>query len=291
MVVAVWAIVGPGTLARGLQAPAPEPRPSFEVASVRENTSGDSRARVQTQPGGRFVATNVPLKGVIADAWLGAQPLAISRVVGGPDWIASTRYDITAKASREFPLSPDGPAPELLLMLRSLLEDRFKLRAHREIRERPAYELVLARADRKPGPELRQSDVDCDAVAAALRSGTQPPRQPLDPPPCGAMRGPARIIAGGIPMPQLASMLTAILADEGRIVVDKTGLAGRFAFTMTWTPEQMPTAAPPAGVPPVDPNGPSFFTALQEQLGLKLVSAMAPAEVIVIDSIERPTPD
>ena len=79
--------------------------------------------------------------------------------------------------------------------------------------------------------------------------------------------------------------------DYARVVIDKTGLTGRFAFTLAWTPERMPDAAPPPGVPPIDPNGPSFFTALQEQLGLKLQSAKAPLEVVVIDSVERPTPD
>ncbi len=98
-------------------------------------------------------------------------------------------------------------------------------------------------------------------------------------------------------MQQLAAMLTATLAvgrpaaADGRLIVDKTGLSGRFAFTLTWTPEQMPTEAPPPGIPPIDPNGPSLYTALQEQLGLKLQSARGPVEVLVIDSIERPTPD
>src|SRR5688572_2540619 len=99
-------------------------------------------------------------------------------------------------------------------------------------------------------------------------------------------------------MEQFAAMQTAILADApspefatGRLVVDKTGLTGRFAFTLRWTPEQMPTATPPPGVAPIDPNGPSFFTALQEQLGLKLQSATGPVEVVVIDSVEQPTPD
>jgi uncharacterized protein (TIGR03435 family) len=91
-------------------------------------------------------------------------------------------------------------------------------------------------------------------------------------------------------------MLTNILAvgngpmAEGRLVIDKTGLTGRVAFTLAWSPEQMPTAPPP-GVPPIDPNGPSFFTALQEQLGLKLQSAKGPVDVVVIDSVEYPTPD
>ncbi len=98
-------------------------------------------------------------------------------------------------------------------------------------------------------------------------------------------------------MQQLAAMLTATLAvgrpaaADGRLIFDKTGLSGRFAFTLTWTPEQMPTEAPPPGIPPIDPNGPSLYTALQEQLGLKLQSARGPVEVLVIDSIERPTPD
>jgi uncharacterized protein (TIGR03435 family) len=154
------------------------------------------------------------------------------------------------------------------------------------------------RADGRLGPQLRQSAVDCDALIAARRAGSPPPaRQPNEPPPCGAMRGPGSVLAGGFPMPQFATMLTNILAvgsgpaAEGRLVIDKTGLAGRFAFTLTWTPEQMPTAAPPPGVPPIDPNGPSFFTALQEQLGLKLASAKGPVDVVVIDSVERPTPD
>jgi uncharacterized protein (TIGR03435 family) len=288
----------PGATSLRAQDRVPESLPTFEVASVKENTSGDSRARAQTLRGGRYVATNVLLKGEIAVAFLGAQPLALSRVLGGPEWIGSTRYDISAKAATEFQLSPDGPPRDLLLMIRSLLEERFKLKAHLETRELPVYELVVARADGKLGPRLRPSTVDCDALTAARRAGGPPPAlQPNEPPPCGAMRGPGSVLAGGLPMQRFATMLTNILAvgsgpaAEGRLVIDKTGLAGRFAFTLTWTPEQMPTAAPPAGVPPIDPNGPSFFTALQEQLGLKLESARGPVDVVVIDSVERPTPE
>jgi uncharacterized protein (TIGR03435 family) len=277
------------------QAQPPERLPTFEVASIKENKSGETRVSQRTLPGGRFTTTNGLLKGYIAAAYLGAQPspaLARVRVVGGPDWVESARYDITAKASTEFQPSADGPPAELLLMVRSLLEDRFKLKAHRETREIPIYELVVARADGRTGPELHQSAIDCEAVEAALRAGTPPePRQPLDPPPCGAMRGPARIIAGGITMEQFASILTNTRADDERLVFDKTRLTGRFRFHMTFTPGKMPTAAPPPGVPPIDPNGPSFFTALEEQLGLKLVATKGPVEVVVIDSIERPTPD
>jgi uncharacterized protein (TIGR03435 family) len=169
-----------------------------------------------------------------------------------------------------------------------------------ETRELPVYELVLARADRALGPQLRQSSSDCDALMAALQAGSPPPaRQPNEPPPCGAMRGPARVIAGGIPMGQFANMLTFVMADangpagrdDARLVIDKTGLSGRFAFTLTWTPERIPDGPPPAGIPPVDPNGPHLVTALQEQLGLKLQPARSRMEVVVIDSVEQPTPD
>lgn len=269
----------------------PERLPSFEVASVKKNTSGDTRSPMRTQPGGRFTATNARLKGLIATAFEMADSpsLVDSRILGGPDWIGSERYDIVAKSSTEFRPSPDGPDRQLLLMLRSLLEDRFKLVAHRETRELPIYELVVARADGRLGPGLHKSDVDCDAIAAARRAGAPPPpRKPNDPPPCGLMGGPARTIAGGATMQQLAANLTVRLE---RLVIDKTGLAGRFAFNLAWTPDQLPTEAPPPGVPPIDPNGPSLFTALPEQLGLKLQPAKGRVDVLVIDSVEHATED
>ena len=230
--------------------------------------------------------TNARLKGLIATAFGMAdpQPLIDSRILGGPEWVGSDRYDINAKSSTEFRPSPDGPARELLLMIRSLLEERFKLKAHRETRELPVYELVVARADRRLGPEMRKPAADCDAAIAA---GVPPPRQPGDPPPCGLMSGPARVLAGGATMQQLIANLSNRVE---RVVVDKTGLAGRFAFTLVFTPDRIPTETPP-GIPPVDPNGPSLFTALQEQLGLKLAPAKGPVDVLVIDGAEHPTPD
>ncbi len=268
----------------------PERLPNFEVASVKKNTSGESRTSMRTQPGGRFVVTNARLKGIIAAAFAMGDPPSLidSRVLGGPDWIGSERYDIIAKSSTELRPSPDGPPRELLLMMRSLLEERFKLRTHGETRELPIYELVVARADGKLGPELHKSDVDCDAIAAARRAGTEPPRQPNEPPPCGLMGGPARTIAGGATMQQFAANLSVRME---RLVFDKTGLAGRFAFNLAWTPDRMPTEAPPPGIPPIDPNGPSIFTALREQLGLKLEPAKGQVDVLVIDSVEHPTAD
>jgi uncharacterized protein (TIGR03435 family) len=268
-------------------AQSPERLPSFEVASVKQNISGESRTRMQTQPGGRLIVTNARLKSLIATAFDMSEPQSLidSRILGGPEWIGSERYDINAKANTEFKPSPDGPPRELLLMIRSLLLERFKLKAHMETRELPIYELVLARADGRLGPEMRKPAADCDAAIAA---GIPPPRQPGEPPPCGLMGGPARTIAGGATMQQLAGNLSNRVE---RLVVDKTGLAGRFAFTLAWTPDRIPTEAPPPGIPPIDPNGPSLFTALQEQLGLKLEPAKGQVDVLVIDSVERPTGD
>jgi len=102
------------------------------------------------------------------------------------------------------------------------------------------------------------------------------------------MGGPARTIASGATMQQLAANLSNHLE---RIVIDKTGLTDRFDFNLGWTPDRLPTTAPPPGIPPVDPNGPSLVTALQEQLGLKVQAAKGPVDVLVIDSVEHPTSD
>ena len=278
------------------QAQEPQPLPRFEVASVKPS-KGPTRER--GQPGGRYTATRT-LKFFIADAFFFGTPLQITRVIGGPDWIDSALYEINGQASTPWQRSPEGPPRELFLMIRSLLQDRFKLKTHMETRELPVYELVLARPDGSLGPQLRRSTSDCDALTASLQAGGAPPaRQPNEPPPCGAMRGPARVLAGGIQMAQFANMLTFVIADangpagrdDARLVVDKTGLSGRFAFTLAWTPERMPEGTPPPGIPPVDPNGPPLVIALQEQLGLKLQPARSRMDVVVIDSVEQPTPD
>src|SRR5205823_1277281 len=145
---------------------------------------------------------NVLLKNLIAETFKLAdpQPLIDSRILGGPEWIGAERYDINAKGNTEFKPSPDGPPQELFLMMRAILEERFKLKAHRETRDLPIFELVLARADRRLGPAMRKPAADCDAAIAA---GVPPPRQPGEPPPCGLMGGPARTIAGGATMQQL----------------------------------------------------------------------------------------
>ena len=281
--------------ATSLRAQEPQPLPRFEVASVKPSTGP---AGERGQPGG-YTATRTA-KFFIADAFFFGTPGQMARVIGGPEWIDSALYQINTKTSTPLRGGPQGPPRDLFLMIRSLLQERFKLKTHMEMRELPVYELVPARPDGALGAQLRPSTIDCDVLIAAVQAGGPPPtRRPNEPPPCGAMRGPARVLSGGIPMSQFANMLTLIMADANgpagqtdvRQVIDKTGLTGRFAFTLAWTPERIPDAAPPPGIPPVDPNGPQLVTALQEQLGLKLQPARSQMEVVVIDSIEMPTPD
>ena len=267
----------------------------FEVASVRPNSSPDDRkTMIGAQPGGRFNAVNVPVSLLIRSAYR----LQEFQLVGGPDWITTERFDIIAKADREFPVpTPDGPPSPAQYMLRSLLQERFKLVVRREMREMAIYALVRARPDGKLGPELKLSTADCEALGAARRGGGPPqPPKPGERPVCGIRMGFGELAGGGFPLSSLASSLVQTVQ---RTVVDKTGLSGNFDFYVRWTPERLPPR--PAGVPAdqpirmngleIDPNGPSIFTALQEQLGLKLEPARGPVEVLVIDHVERPTPD
>jgi uncharacterized protein (TIGR03435 family) len=258
---------------------------TFEVASVKPNKSGDQRVMIQMPPNGRYSATNVAVRMLLRQAF----DVQEFQIVGGPDWLASDRFDIVAKPP-EGMIGPEQIRP----MLRALLADRFKLVAHNETREMPIYSLVLARADGRLGPKLSAAKVDCDARLAAARRGGPPPAFPApgQPVECGFMMAPGTMNVGGMPMLELGRALSPML---GRIVVDKTGLKGRYDFQMTFAPEGRgfgPGPGPgPAEPPPVDPNMPSLFTALQEQLGLKLESERGPVDVVVIDRVEQPSED
>lgn len=278
-----------GCASLSAQAPAPADKPKFEVASVRENTADDGKVMIGIQPGGRFNAVNVPLWDLIRQAFA----VQRTQIVGAPDWTETARYDIVAKAETEIPRAgPAAPIGPLNFMLQDLLEDRFKLRAHRETREMPVYALVLARADRKLGSGLVPSKVDCAAMRGRGARGGPPPGPPPpgERPTCGMRMAPNQVQAGGMSLVALTQFLSQ---STQRIVVDRTGLEGTYDIDLTFTPDRMPQGTPPPGVPmpSIDPNGPSLFTALQEQLGLKLESERAPVEVIVIDHVERPTPD
>jgi uncharacterized protein (TIGR03435 family) len=223
------------------------------------------------------------------------------QLIGGPAWLNTDRFDINA-VSEDVPVQPTLPGTpnRMQLLVRSLLKERFALKTHNETRELPLSYLVMAREDRKLGERLRPSTVDCRALMAerakAAREGAPPtPPTPIKPGeirPCGMMGGIGHITAGSMQMSNLASLLASML---NRPVYDRTNLTGNFDIQLEYTPDQMPQLPPGATLPPgltmPSPDGPSLMTALQEQLGLKLDNTRGPVEVLVIDSVEQPTPD
>jgi uncharacterized protein (TIGR03435 family) len=263
--------------------------PAFEVATIKQSKSGDRLTGIQRQPGGRVTVTNIAPRTIIKFAY----QLAAFQLVGGPAWMANDRFDIIAKleGNPEFPGLGGGPDP-IQLAMRTLLADRFKLKIRRETREMDIYALVLLKTG-TPGPGLRPSTVDCKALANAPRRGGAPPPAPraTEPQPCSLMVGAGTIRMGGFPISQVATILSG---QTERMVVDRTGLTGNWEFMLTFAAEQRGQPPPddrrPDGPAP-DPNAPSLFTALQEQLGLKLESTKAPVDVTVIDAIEHPTED
>jgi uncharacterized protein (TIGR03435 family) len=155
----------------------------------------------------------------------------------------------------------------------------------------PFYAVTFAGVDKTAGPGLRASSINCEAMRGRGRGGPAPgPPGPAERPQCGMRMAPGQIAAGGISIAQLVLVLSQSVQ---RSVIDRTALAGTFDVDLTWTPDRLPLGPPPPGVQPpsIDPNGPSLFTAIQEQLGLKLESDRGPVDVLVIDHVERATPD
>jgi bla regulator protein blaR1 len=256
--------------------------PSFEVASVKLAADQSGPRTIVFQPGGRFVTENISTRTVIAAAYGGRVPLQEFRIKGGPSWLATERYTITAKAATDQPATTNGPPPAMFAMVRSLLRDRFGLQVHLETQDADIYRLVRARRDGALGPGITPSDAGCSTIKAAV------PSRPLPPgtvPRCGGRIGPGKLTFNGLPMGDLAAR--DLTRAVGAVVVDHTGIAGDFDVTLEWTPDT-PDAGPQARTG--DP-GVSIFTAVQEQLGLKLEPARGPVDVLVIDRIERPTPD
>ena len=289
------------------QAPAAQVPPVFEVASVRPSNPNPDPSNPLTQialmlpqPGGRFTATYTPLRMLIMTAYELQQE---SQLSGGPADLLAAKYDITARAPVAIIAMKDLPH-----LLRTLLADRFKLKTHTETREMPVYDLALARSDGRLGPDMRPSKSDCsnksDEIAAqqsaALLKGDFA-SVTGKPGPCAVTTdtsgGPLNLMmrGDGQDMKQLVDTLQVF---TGRTVRDKTGLTGRYDFDMKMDIQMVlamakrmganiPSAA--ANIPSAD--GSSLTTALNEQLGLKLESTRGPVDVVVIDSVEAPTPD
>jgi uncharacterized protein (TIGR03435 family) len=261
-------------IALGLQI---QTQPAFEVVSIRHNLTGLQRGGglAAPQPGGRFIAIGATLKRLVGDAYDGMQ------VFGGPSWIDTERFDVNARAEN------DRPPDEIRRMLRPMLSDRFRLVVHAETREMPIYILSTARADRTPGPKLRESDAACARDARSF----VPKGTPGSPVSCGDFRfGAGMLTARGMAI----SSLARLLGDRaGRPVVDRTGLEAAYDLEIEWSTDLGLQQAPhdSAGAAELTPDGLSLFTALQEQLGLRLQAARGPVEVIVVDHADLPTPD
>ena len=263
-------------------------RTAFEVTSVRPNTSGPQGASMRWTPAGDFTAVNQPVRVLLNFAYL----IPLFQVQGMPDWFTTERFDVSAKA-------PAGLVMEPLVdvrtrLLQSLLEDRFKLKARLVTREVPAMILTLARDDGRLGPQMRRSDVDCEAMAAARGRGAAPsaaagpptgPREPV----CNLGGGSGGTICGrAVTMERLTQGLSGVYQ---RPVVDMTGLEGRFDFNLLFTPDNPKGPGVSFGNACGAPAGdrPALSTAMQEQLGIRIRAGEAPAQVLVIDNAERPT--
>jgi len=267
------------------QTPPATPAPKFEVVSIKPSQEGGGLFRIGLQPSGRFVANSVQFLMELAYGLKDAQ------ISGAPRWVESEHFAIEAKPEDGFmdqKLSRDERSRQISLMMQSLLADRFKLAMHHETKEMPVYSLVVA----KSGSKLKEAP-------PAPPDGDMPPPGP----PTGQMRrggirmGRGELTASAIPLDRLEDVLSRITA---RPVLNRTGLQGVYDFTLKWTPAEgegpmmggpggpggpMPPDAPP----PPDANGPALFTAIEEQLGLKLESQKAPMDTVIIDHVERPS--
>jgi uncharacterized protein (TIGR03435 family) len=269
-----------------LNAQSPPKRPEFEVASIKPTPPGGEGSFIGTKGPGRFDAENTPIRALIAEAY----GVKTFEIYGAPGWLASDKYDISAKAEAGpgAKLSADALRADLRLRLQTLLEDRCALKVHRETKELPVYALTIAKGGVKVKPP--------NCVTFDINNRPPPPA-PGEPRPafCGNMGGRrdgvnSTLNATGIAMKDLTRWLSN---TTSRTVIDKTGYTETFNLSLEWTPDGALRPAPsddpakPAASP--DTVGPSIFTALQEQLGLKLESTKGPVEVLVIDHVEKPS--
>jgi uncharacterized protein (TIGR03435 family) len=304
----------------GPPGPPVDPAARFEAATVKAVEADNTGMRMMIQPG-RFEASGVPLRMLLRQA-LRVQDYQMS---GVPSWADSERFAVLAKAP------DGAPPNATMVMLLNLLKDRFNLAMHVEQRELPVFTLVVARNDGRLGPSLKPSSPECQeliksrsggpgraagpggpgpggpgpggpgAGASVGRGAGPPPGGPGGLPPfdmnnigCGTMRsGPGIFAVSGQPISVFVQMLAQ---STGRPVVDKTGLTGPYDITMKYMPEAGMAGMPGGALPPgvnlaIDPDAPNLFTAVQEQLGLKLENARGPVDVTVIDRVERPTVD
>jgi len=262
-------------------ASAQAPRLAFDAVSVKVNTGGGGPTRVATLPT-RFSAVNATLHMLVRYAF----NVPDYRLSGGPAWMDSDRFDIEGAAGRT------AAFDEIRAMTRTALEERFKLRSHVEKRDQPIFVLSVARRDGKLGEQMKPATDECKPLTPP--SGFPPPPPP--PPggvPAGASRCPSILSPFAISGRKLgmALLVTTLSSSLNRHIVDQTNLTGTFDLDLHWLPDQLPQTPPGAPPMPIDSSWPPLSTALQDQLGLKLESQRGPVDVLVIDSVEKPTAD
>jgi uncharacterized protein (TIGR03435 family) len=241
-------------------AQAPTEHKEFDLVSIKPSAPDErNRFLFQNLPGGTVRIAGVPLRMIMMQAF----DVKAFQITGGPDWVRMDRWDIQAKAegvAGRLPRAEENP------MLQALMRDRFQLQVHRATKEMPIYALVVEKNGSKLVPSTssqRHSQGGLGSIAVQK----------------GGMNDLASWLSGGL----------------GRVVIDKTGLSGEYDYKLEWTPEPGEGGPESIGLPPdgprphVDGTGPSIFTAVQEQLGLRLVSQKGPVEMVVIDRVEKPT--
>jgi uncharacterized protein (TIGR03435 family) len=245
---------------------------TFDVVSIKPHPYDPATGGgIRTLPDGTLRMISVPIVSVLASA----APEPVSEVTGYPRWVRADAYDIVAK-----PAPDSHPTLEQRQeMMRNMLIDRLKVAGHIEEVERTTFALVLARSDGRLGPQLKRSSADC--VAPPPVDAAQAPQGALAR--CGTRMGQGTIEATGTSLDRLALSLRGFAGGQ---VTDRTGLQGLYDVSLRFAPPR-----PAAGVPADNNDAPEFVTALQEQLGLKLVPEKAKVKIFVIDHIERPTPD
>jgi uncharacterized protein (TIGR03435 family) len=258
---------------------------TFDVVSIKRNVSGETSWSLNPRPTGQFTVTNAPMAALVQAAFL----VQDHQLDGLPDWTRTERYDMTARldpaiAGRN---QPAGFDPTWSLALRAALMERARLSVRRQTMQKPVYALVRARRDGSLGPSIKPAQFDCDAlrekaIAAARTGGPSPyPQLAPDQIACGTRSSGGRIIYGGNTLDEFRAILSR---SVGRAVLDRTNLTGRWDFVLTYAPESQVRSGEPT-------NAPDLFTALVEQLGLKLESTTGPVEMLIVERIERPTPD
>ena len=254
------------------------PVPSFETASVKPNPAGPGSPMAVRAQNDRLTLVNVPGRQLVQMAFR----VDADQIEGAPSWLVDEHFDVVARASS--PFSATNPWQD---MLRTLLEQRFQLRAHRQPKEVAGFGLVLARGDGRLGPALRRAEATCAEMRAR-------PDQSPTADPCGATSMASAIVRGTLNVHGLELQQLALVAsrDLGRPVIDETGLTGAFDWDLKFTPQNfLGRPFNREAFPTIDPDGPALGIALDGQLGLTLQSRRIPRDTIVIEHIERPAAD